>query len=131
MPKVLVVPAPLFQQPGKHLEMLRAAGFDVVYPPAKKAVLTEPEITQALDGVSAVIAGSEPYNERVLAAAADLRVISRSGVGSDAIVLDAATRRRVVVTITPGTNHDAVAETTLALLIALPTVAQERDGEPG
>ena len=35
-------------------------------------------------------------------------MISRSGVGSDAIVLDDATRHRVVVTITPGTNHDAV-----------------------
>ena len=119
MPKALIVPAPLFQQPGRHVDLLRNADFDVVFPPTKMAVLNESEIIAALEGVSAVIAGSEPYNDRVLSAAKQLRVISRSGVGSDAIVLDDATRHRVVVTITPGTNHDAVAETTMALLLAL------------
>ncbi len=119
MPKVLIVPAPLFQVPGRHVELLRAAGFDFAYPPEKTALLSESEIIAALEGVSAVIAGSEPYNDRVLSAAKLLRVISRAGVGSDAIVLDATLRHKVVATITPGTNHDAVAETTLALLIAL------------
>jgi phosphoglycerate dehydrogenase-like enzyme len=119
MPKVLIVPAPLYQQPGRHVELLRAAGFEVLYPPEKKPVLSEAEIIAALDGVSAVIAGSEPYNDRVLTAAKSLRVVSRSGVGSDAIVLADATRRGVVVTITPGTNHDAVAESAMALLLAV------------
>jgi phosphoglycerate dehydrogenase-like enzyme len=119
MPKVLIVPAPLYQLPGDHVELLRGAGFEVTYPPTKKPVLSESEIIAALDGVSAVIAGSEPYNDRVFTAAKNLRVISRSGVGSDAVVLDDATRHRVVVAITPGTNHDAVAETTLAMLFAL------------
>lgn len=119
MPKVLIVPAPLFQWPGRHVELLRAAGFDIAYPREKTVLLSEAEIIAALDGVSAVIAGSEPYNDRVLSSAKLLRVISRSGVGSDAIVLDATLRHKIVATITPGTNHDAVAETTLALLIAL------------
>lgn len=119
MPKVLIVPAPLFQLPGEHVELLHASGFDVAYPPAKKALLSEAEIIRALDGVSAVIAGSEPYNTRVLTAAKTLRVISRAGVGSDAIVAEDINRHGVVATITPGTNHDAVAETTLALLLAL------------
>jgi phosphoglycerate dehydrogenase-like enzyme len=119
MPKVLVVPAPLFQVPGRHVELLRSAGFDIAYPPQKTVLMSESEIIAALDGVSAVIAGSEPYNDRVLASAKVLRVISRAGVGSDAIVIDATVRHKVVATITPGTNHDAVAETTMALLIAL------------
>ena len=119
MPKVLIVPAPLYQQPGNHVELLRAAGFDVTYPPVKKPVLSEAEIIAALDGVSAVIAGSEPYNDRVLTAVKSLRVVSRSGVGSDAVVLADATKHRVAVTITPGTNHDAVAESALALLFAV------------
>ena len=119
MAKVLIVPAPLFQWPGRHVELLRSAGFEIAYPPQKKALLSEAEIIATLEGVSGVIAGSEPYNDRVLSAAKLLRVISRAGVGSDAIVLDATVRHKVVATITPGTNHDAVAETTLALLIAL------------
>jgi phosphoglycerate dehydrogenase-like enzyme len=119
MPKVLIVPAPLFQVPGRHVELLRAASFDVSYPREKTVLMTESEIIAALDGVSAVIAGSEPYNDRVLSSARLLRVISRAGVGSDAIVVDATVRHKVVATITPGTNHDAVAETTMALLVAL------------
>jgi len=119
MPKVLIVPTSLREKPGRHVDSLRGAGFEVTYPPTKKAVLSEAEIIAALPGVSAVIAGVEPYNDRVLTAATELRVVSRLGVGSDAVVLDAATRHHVVVTITPGTNHDAVAETTMALLLAV------------
>src|SRR5262245_54455150 len=119
MSKVLIVPAPLFQTTGEHIDRLRDAGFQVSYPPEKKALLSEKEIIAALNGVTAVIAGSEPYNTRVFTAAPQLRVVSRSGVGSDAIVLDDACRHGVVAAITPGTNHDAVAETTLALLLTL------------
>jgi phosphoglycerate dehydrogenase-like enzyme len=119
MNRVLIVPAPLFQLPGEHVDRLLAAGFEVKYPPAKQALLSESQIIEALGGVSAVIAGSEPYNDRVFTAAPQLRVVSRSGVGSDAIVMADATRHKVVVTITPGTNHDAVAETAMALLLTL------------
>ena len=48
-----------------------------------------------------------------------LRVIARAGVGYDLIDVAAATARRVALTITPGTNHDSVAEQTMALLLAL------------
>ncbi len=119
MPKVLIVPAPLYKVHGAHVDMLTDSGFTVTYPPERKAVLNESETIAALEGVSAVIAGSEPYNDRVLAAAKMLRVISRAGVGSDAVVLDDATKHNVAVTIAPGTNHDAVAETAMALLLSL------------
>jgi phosphoglycerate dehydrogenase-like enzyme len=119
MPRVLIVPAPLYKQPGRHVDALRGAGFEPVYPPEKKPVLSEAEIIAALDGVSAVLAGSEPYNDRVLDAAKSLRVISRSGVGCDAVSISAADKHGVVVSITPGTNHEAVAETAMALLLSL------------
>ena len=69
--------------------------------------------------MSATIAAGEPYNEQVVSSLPDLRVISRWGVGVDRIDLDAVTRHRVVVTITPTANHEAVAEHTVALLLAL------------
>lgn len=48
-----------------------------------------------------------------------LRVIARLGVGFDKINLDSATERGVVVTITPDSNHEAVAEHALALIMGL------------
>ena len=60
------------------------------------------QLIEALPGVFATLAGSEPYTERVLAGAPDLRVIARWGVGYDAIDLEAATRRRVMAVMAAG-----------------------------
>lgn len=118
MPLVFITPEVLFETEGPHLEMLRKAGMEVRYPP--RARLTgETETIEALRGAAATIAGGEPYTERVLASLPDLRVISRWGVGVDRVDLDAVTRRGVVVAITPKSNHEAVAEHTMALLLAL------------
>ncbi len=118
MPKVLITPATLVGIDGPYLEVLREAGFEASYP-AQRAPLTEADLLQILPGVTAVIAGSEPYTPRVLAHAKDLRVIARAGVGYDAVDLPAATAHGVPVTITPGANNDAVAEHTFAMLLAL------------
>jgi phosphoglycerate dehydrogenase-like enzyme len=67
----------------------------------------------------AVVAGSEPWPEHLLAACPKLRVLSRTGVGFDAIDLEACNRHRVVVATTPGVNHHAVAEHTFALLFGV------------
>ncbi|WP_406096659.1 NAD(P)-dependent oxidoreductase [Kitasatospora purpeofusca] len=48
-----------------------------------------------------------------------LRVIGRAGAGTDHVDLAAAARHGVVVTHTPGSNADAVAEFALAQLLAL------------
>jgi (S)-sulfolactate dehydrogenase len=56
----------------------------------------------------------------ILEAAGSLKVIGRAGVGVDNIDVEAATRRNVIVMNTPGGNSMAVAELTLAMLLALP-----------
>ncbi|MDY0812218.1 NAD(P)-dependent oxidoreductase [Kitasatospora purpeofusca] len=53
------------------------------------------------------------------AATGSLRVIGRAGAGTDHVDLPAAARHGVVVTHTPGSNADAVAEFALAQLLAL------------
>jgi D-3-phosphoglycerate dehydrogenase len=118
MRKVLITPAPLHGVDGPHLKVLREAGFEVAYP-ARIGQLTEAELLQQLGGVVATIAGSEPYSRRVLEAHPTLRVIARAGVGYDAVDIPTATERGVVVCIAPGTNQDAVAEHTFALILAL------------
>src|SRR5262245_47637797 len=118
MPKVLIAPAPLSNLDAPFVHVLRAAGLDPVYP-ARAAQMTEDELLQTLTGVVATLAGSEPYTRRVFAAHPQLRVVARAGVGYDAVDCDAATEHGVAVCIAPGTNQDAVAEHTFALILAL------------
>jgi phosphoglycerate dehydrogenase-like enzyme len=118
MSKVLIAPQTLVNVGGPYLEVLRGAGLEVVFSPWPKQ-MTEEELLPALRGVSASLAGSEPYTRRVLEANPGLRVIARAGVGYDAVDLAAATERGVAVAITPNTNQDAVAEHTFALMLAL------------
>ena len=61
-----------------------------------------PRLTAAeADGVVASIAGSSPYTDEFYAAAEDLRVISRWGVGYDQVNHECATRHGVIVTVAP------------------------------
>ncbi|MBP88465.1 MAG: hypothetical protein CMJ64_17415 [Planctomycetaceae bacterium] len=62
-----------------------------------------------------------------------LRVIAKHGVGLDNIDISAATKRRIPVLFTPGTNANAVAEHAIGLLLTLsrkigPAEAAVRDG---
>ena len=118
MPSVLITTEVLRDAPGAHVDQLAAAGYDVRFP-AKSVLLTENDVLEAAQGFVAIIAGSEPYTDRVLAELPALRIISRNGVGYDQIDVPAATRRGIAVTITPEGNYQAVAEHTLALLLAV------------
>jgi D-3-phosphoglycerate dehydrogenase / 2-oxoglutarate reductase len=118
MPNVLIGPAPLRNRPGRFREILERAGF-TPFEVAGNHTLTEAELVPVLPRADAMLAGGELMSDRMLALAPRLRVISRTGVGYDTIDVAAATARGIVVTITPGTNHDSVAEQTFALLLAL------------
>src|SRR6266446_2213565 len=105
MPKILITPAPLAEIQAEFFQVLKQAGFDLVYP-RRRAQLTEDELLDQLKGIHATLAGSEPYTRRVLQAHPQLKVIARVGVGYDAVDLEAATERGVAVTIAPGTNQE-------------------------
>jgi D-3-phosphoglycerate dehydrogenase len=81
--------------------------------------LTGPELERALTGADGVIAGTEPFTRDVLDSAPLLKVISRVGVGADAIDLQAAAARTIRVCTTPHSPAPAVAEHTVALLLAI------------
>ncbi len=53
----------------------------------------------------------------MLAEATDLRILARSGVGYDSVDTDSAQELGIHVANTPGVNHHAVAELTLALML--------------
>lgn len=60
----------------------------------------------------------EPVTKSVIDAAPGLRLIQKFGVGVNTIDLDAARARAIRVSNLPGTNSNAVAEMTLALMLA-------------
>ena len=104
---------------GPHLATLKDAGFEIVFKPQGANLWNEDDLISALSGVSAVVAGSEPYTRRVIENCPNLRVIARSGVGFDAVNLEACNEKGIVVTTTPGVNHHAVAEHTISLLMGI------------
>ncbi len=118
MAKVFIAPAPLLGVEASYLKVLRDAGLEVVFQKYHRQLL-EDEILRDLQGCAACIAGSEPYTPRVFDANPQLRCVARAGVGYDAVDLEAATDHGVAVAFAPGTNQDAVAEHTFALILAL------------
>jgi phosphoglycerate dehydrogenase-like enzyme len=118
MPKILIAPATLAGVDASYKKVFADAGFSLVFPPVQRQ-MTEAELMEALHGIDACIAGSEPYTPRVLQAHRQLKVIARAGVGYDAVDVAAATELCMVVTIAPGTNQDSVAEHTFALILAI------------
>lgn len=71
-----------------------------------------------LADAAAWIAGTGPVTAAHLDAAPQLRLVARYGVGVDAVDLDAAAERSVLVTNTPGANTGAVADHAVALMLA-------------
>lgn len=76
------------------------------------------EVAALLDGAVGAIVSTDPFDADVFAAAPDLRVVARVGVGTDSIDLAAATAAGVVVTVTPGANHETAADHAVALILA-------------
>src|ERR1700734_3408205 len=89
--------------------------------PGWEVVVSNPkEYMQHLAGADALIVRSAvTVDKPVLAAAPNLRVIGRPGVGIDNVDLPSATAAGVLVMNTPGGNAVSVAEHTLALMLSL------------
>jgi phosphoglycerate dehydrogenase-like enzyme len=116
--KVLCNIQQLFGRPATFLAPMREAGFDIVMN-EKDRLLSEAELIERLPGAIATIAGGELYTERVFAAAPELRVVARFGVGYDRVDVTTATRHGVAVAMAFGTNHESVADYAFALAIGL------------
>lgn len=77
-----------------------------------------PEL-DARAGAVAVLAGGEPYTADVLDSLPELRYLARIGIGYDAVDLDAATERGILVTNTPDGPTTSTAEHTIALMMSV------------
>jgi D-3-phosphoglycerate dehydrogenase len=97
------------------LDELRRAGHtvDVHLEPAPEELLTLVKGAHAL-----VIRSSTKVTAAVLAAADELIVVGRAGIGLDNVDVDAATQRGVMVVNAPESHILSAAEHTMALLLA-------------
>jgi phosphoglycerate dehydrogenase-like enzyme len=118
--KVLTTARTLDVAGAQALQLLREARCEIITP-LKFGPLTEAELLPQLPGIDAVLASMDKFSAAVLGSkqAASLKIISRWGVGYDAIDVPAATQHGIVIAYTPGLLNDAVAEYALALLFAL------------
>jgi len=79
---------------------------------------SEEETIAFLEGCEAAIVSFEPINDRVLSELPDLKVVSKLGVGLDRIDPAAMRKHGVRLGWTAGVNRTAVAELTIALMLA-------------
>ncbi len=113
MPKVLISDS-LAEQGVTVLE--QAAGIEVINRPgcSPDELL---ELIADVDGL--VIRSGTKVTADVLAAAKNLRIVGRAGIGVDNVDTSAATERGVVVVNTPEGNNITTAEHAIALMVSL------------
>jgi D-3-phosphoglycerate dehydrogenase len=111
MPKVLIAD----ELSPRALEIFRSRGLEVdVNVGLKKPGLLK--IIPAYDGLA--VRSATKADKEVIAAARNLKVIGRAGIGVDNIDIPAATARGIVVMNTPFGNSITTAEHAIALLFA-------------
>ena len=85
------------------------------------------EIRRRIEDADAIVVRTAVIDRSVIDAAPRLAIISRHGVGYDAVDIAAAAERSIPVTITPLANSVSVAEHTMFMLLALAKNAREND----
>jgi len=118
MNKILVTPRSITSA-GWHpaLDKLKASGYEVVFSKAGE-LPGESDLVRLLPGCVAYLAGVERISSTVLKAATALKVISRNGVGTDGIDMDAAEGLAIKVLNAPGSNARGVAELAMAFIFS-------------
>jgi D-3-phosphoglycerate dehydrogenase len=99
------------------LRILEEGGpFDVVYEPSISAADL---LRRAAEFHIIIVRSRTTITAEVIAAAPNLRIVGRAGVGLDNVDIDAATRHGVMVMNAPGGNTVSTAEHSFAMLMAL------------
>jgi D-3-phosphoglycerate dehydrogenase len=110
----------------RGLDHMRAAGLDVDV----RLGLSPEELVDAVPGAAAiVIRSATQVTAEVLAAATDLVVVGRAGIGLDNVDVAAATQRGVMVVNAPQSNVISAAEQAVALLLAMARNIPQADAD--
>ena len=118
MKKITITTTSFGNYDGSLLGGCQEKGLEVVLNPHGRKVKSEELIDLAKDSIG-LIAGTEDITKELLLKLPDLRVISRCGVGTDNIDLEAAKNLDIKIFNTPGAPTLAVAELTVGLILNL------------
>src|SRR5690606_33973520 len=122
MPKVLVsdklspTAAQIFKDNGVEVDYLPDLGKD------KEKLL---EVIGQYDGLA--IRSATKVTEKIIAAATNLKVVGRAGIGVDNVDIPAATKKGIIVMNTPFGNSITTAEHAIAMMFALARQLPEAD----
>lgn len=97
-----------------ELDGLREQGIEVISHP-QSAAAPAPELLESIQAIWHVL---QPVTAEMIAAAPQLALVQKIGVGVNTIDLESARRRGIAVCNMPGTNSQAVAEMTLLLMLS-------------
>lgn len=97
-------------------QLLLDAGFEIVSNDTGR-ILTREEQKALIKDAYAIIAGTETYDADMIADCAELKVVTRFGVGTDNFDLDAMREKGLAVGVIA--NHNAVAEFALTLALSV------------
>ncbi|MHA1598163.1 MAG: phosphoglycerate dehydrogenase [Alphaproteobacteria bacterium] len=99
------------------------AEFKALFPAAQvngeQKKYSKAELIDFVKDADGIIAGLDSFDDEVLAACPNLKIISKYGVGLDGIDLQACERRGIAIGWTGGVNKRSVAEMDLAFMIGL------------
>ena len=104
------------QQPARSI--LEKADLECIHRPGSPG-WADAETIEYLSGMQGILAGAEFLNGSTMDHVPEMKVVARNGVGFDRVDLGYCTDRGIVVTNTPGSMADAVADLTFALLLSV------------
>jgi len=116
--RVLVSTSSFAEHDKTPLNLLESSGFEVILNPHKRK-LNPGEVVELARDCEGIIAGTEQLTEEVFKQLPTLRAVSRCGVGTDNVDLEAARKHGIVVNNTPDAPTQSVAELTVALILNL------------
>ena len=116
--RVLITPRSFAKSGKAALELLAQKGLTPVINPAG-TIMDEDCLRGHISGCSGVIVGVDPLTAHVMSAAPELRAVAKYGVGVDNIDLQYCEEHGIKVSRALGANSAAVADYTMALMLAL------------
>ncbi len=123
MAKVLSLTSSVSADTTDIIEMIHASGHELTIGPdfvgVSRGQEVAGEVRELLAGHDALVVGGVEISREAIEASPDLRVISRTGVGYDAVDAAAAAENGIPVVIAVGSNHTTVAEYAFGLMVVL------------
>jgi len=116
--KVLTSPSSMGQVGSQPFDLLKENGYEIINNPYGRK-LTEDEVVELAHDCIGIVAGVESLSAKVMDALPNLKCISRVGVGMDAVDLDYAKQKGIIVVNTPDGPTRGVAELTLGMTLSL------------